>query len=407
MKKLLVVAVVALLVLALVACGGDETPTTTKGGDNGVVTTPAVTTPKTEAPETTAPKGNVTTAPGTTVKVPGGSIVTPPTTAPETSAKFPGVDILNGDPADMAINPTWQGMNAGAFENHHASLDMNWAYVLLFQECENAIYEDLIMTYPDEEGNDTWMMNEDYEWVLTLNGEDITIERFSIYHNVTSGYVRLDLGEDFELAAEKEDGTIDYEIVLRINDITGDTPEPKYFAYLTDPDWNGTHNFTAPAPIKMVEDENRDPEETVIPGATPFTGPAGFTGELYENLFDEGKNGEIINVQTKLCCGEDLTTPIVWKYDEAVYVTSYSLVGAGDDATYYDRIVTTFKFYGSTNGTDWTLLDEQNGEAATEGVNFAERNFKLAKAAEYTYFKLEPVATSTYQLSGILLWTKE
>ncbi len=405
MKKLLVVAVVALLALALVACGG-ETATTTKGGDD-VVTTPAVTTPKTEAPETTTPDSVADTG---VVTTPGTTTVTPPNTTPDTEkpAPFPGVDILNGDAADMAINPTWMGLNAGAFENHHASLDMNWAYVLLFTESENAVYEDLIMTIPDEEGNDTWMMNEDYKWVLTLNGEDIEIQRFSIYHQVTYGYVRMDLGEDFELAPEKEDGTIDYEIVLRIYDTTQDDA-PVYYAWLTDPDWNGIHNFKAPAPIEMVPDVNRDPAEVVIPGATPFTGPTGFTGELYENLFDLGKDGEIVNVQTKLCCGEDLTTPIVWKYDEAVYVTSYSLVGAGDDATYVGRIVTAFKFYGSTNGTDWTLLDEQNGDpvAEGEGVNFAERNFKLAKAAEYTYFKLEPVASSTYQLSGILLWTKE
>ena len=73
---------------------------------------------------------------------------------------------------------------------------MNWAYVILFTESENAIYEDLVMTLQDSEGDDSdaWVLNQDYKWVVTVDGKPIEIKRFSIYHQVTGGYVRLDLG---------------------------------------------------------------------------------------------------------------------------------------------------------------------------------------------------------------------
>jgi len=406
MKKLLVVAVVALLAIALVACGG-ETATTTKGNTE--------TTPK--APVVTTPNGVVTTTPDTDPVIPTGTTTTKgddptvPTSADTSSTTpdpnrphFEGIDILNGEDADRAINPTWDGMNAGMFENHHASLDMNWAYVLLFQECENAWYTDLVMTIPDEEtGEDTWMMNADYKWVLTLNGEDMVIERFSVYHVTTYGYIRMDLGADFQLAPVKEDGTIDYEIELRILDTTKDDA-PVYYAWLTDPEWNGTHNFTPPAPIEMVPDPNRDPAETMIPGATAFSGPAGYDGETYVNLFDYTDKGEI-KVQSKLCYNE--VAPIVWTYADPVYVTSYSLVGANDDDSSPSRVITNFAFYGSNDGQNWTKLDEHNDEPLTEATNYAERNFKLATPVEYSYFMIEFTHEGTFQLSGIQLWTKE
>ena len=394
MKKLLVVAVVALLALALVACGG-ETATTTKD----TATTTAPTTTVAGTPETTnAPVvGETTVAPETT-KAPDTTV------APGTDAEVEGIDIINGDAADAAINPTWQGLNAGAFENHHSALDYHWAYVILFQESENAIYEDLFMTVTDDEGNETWLRNEDYKWVLTLDGKEYEIETFSLYHVTTYGYVRLDLGEDFVLNEKNEDGNVVYEeIYLRIYDITNDD-EIKYFAYMTDPDWNGPHEFTPPAPIEMVADPNRDPSEVKIPGATAFSGPAGYSGETYENLFDYDDNGEP-KVNTKLCYNE--VEDIIWTYAEPVYVTSYSIIGAGDDNNYPGRVITNFKFYGSTNGTDWNLLDEQSGDPLTEATSYGERNFKLAQGVEYSYFKIEFTHDSTYQLSGIQLWTKE
>ena len=83
MKKLLVVAVIALLVMALVACGGDETPATTKG--EGAVTTPVAT-----GPAATEPKPQATepaaTAPASTALVTSTAPET--TTTPETTEEL-------------------------------------------------------------------------------------------------------------------------------------------------------------------------------------------------------------------------------------------------------------------------------------------------------------------------------
>ena len=408
MKKLLVVAVVALLALALVACGG-EAATTTKGAATTTAAAPANTTAAPADTTVAAPADTTVVAPAdTTVTTPG--IDTPADTTAsnggdDTTPKFEGIDLINGEDADRAINPTWQGMNAGAFENHHAALDNNWAYVILFQECENAHYTDLVMTVVDPEtGDETWAMNEDYKWVLTLNGEDIVIERFSVYHVTTYGYVRLDLGSDFVLAEANEEGYVCYDIQLRILDATNDDA-PVYYAWMTDPDWNDIHEFEPPAPIEMVADPNRDPGETMIPGATAFSGPAGYSGETYENLFDYTDDGAI-KVASKLCFNE--VAPIVWTYDAPVYVTSYSLVGANDDKDSPSRLITNFKFFGSTDGNNWNLIDEQSGDPATEAVNYAERNFKLATPVEeYSYFMIEFEHEGTFQLSGVQLWTKE
>lgn len=410
MKKLIIVMVVALLALALVACGGDA-PTTTKGGADTTAAKPGVdTTVAKPGVDTTAAKpGDDTTAakPGviTTAK-PGDNTTAKP--GDDTTPIVPdveGIDIINGTDEDRAINPTWQGMNAGAFENHHAALDNNWAYVILFQECENAWYTDLVMTITDEETQeDTWVMNEDYKWILTLDGEDHVIERFSVYHVTTYGYVRLDLGPDFELKEKGDDGYVTYDIKLRIVDVTKDNEPTVYYAYMTDPEWNGPHSFEPPAPIEMVADPNRDPAETMIPGATPFSGPAGYDGETYVNLFDYTDDGEI-KVSSKLCFNE--VAPIVWTYEAPVYVTSYSLVGANDDKDSPSRVITNFTFYGSNDGTNWTKIDEHADEPVTEAVNFAERNFKLATPVEYSYFMIEFVHEGTFQLSNIQLWTKE
>ena len=108
MKKLLVVAVIALLALALVACGGDDTATTTAAATtagNAVTTTPAVTTEGTvtttvapatdDVVTTTVGTAETTTAPSTddVVTTTGGTTetTTPITTVGTPDTKDPTV----------------------------------------------------------------------------------------------------------------------------------------------------------------------------------------------------------------------------------------------------------------------------------------------------------------------------
>ena len=394
MKKILFLFLVLITVLSVVACG-DEASTTTEAEATTstlpvttVVTTDAVSDTKT--PETSAV--TETTQTPTTV-----AVTTTESGSHETPPEDLGVDILNGDPENRAINPTWKGTDAIAFENHHSVLDFNVALVMLMTDSENAIYQDLIMTQEGEEGNDAWELNQDYKWVVTVDGTDYEIKRFSIYHQVTKGYVRMDLGSEFQFSEDVDDkGVHAYDVWLRIYDVKTDAVA--YYAWFTDPEWNGAYEFVAPKATQLVPDANRDPSHVAAEGATAFSGPVGYTGELYGNLFDG-------NVESKLCTG-DLTTPIVWKYAEAVEIVSYSLVGARDDATYKSRVLTKWKFYGSSDGTKWDLLDEQTLETPETVTNYGERNFKLEAAATYLYFKLEPVDAAKYQLSELIVYTK-
>ena len=136
MKKLLIVMVVALLAIALVACGGEETPTTTKG-DATTPKAPAVTTPK---DATTTPK-DVTTTP----KAPGTSTATttPGTTTPTTTAYVPPVQKEIEELMDISWwdNATRKNLS---YTRHD---DGTMAYVWQFS-MQNAT--DLLPVYPED-----------------------------------------------------------------------------------------------------------------------------------------------------------------------------------------------------------------------------------------------------------------
>ncbi len=379
MKKLLVLLLALLIAALLAACGnGDNTtPTTTDS------TAPTAGSSTPEASGTEAP---VSTTPTTTE---------PPVT---TEPLLPGTDILNGDFENMAINPSWQGANACAFEEHVA-LDFHVALVVQMIACDNGIYEQLILTTdPDSDSNQTnWELNADYRWVVEIDGEEIEIERFSILNDQVSGYVRMDLGADWTYSDEvDEDGYHSYDIWLKIYDDTQN--KLAFWAYLTDPNWNGSYDFAKPEPIVMIDDENRDPSHIALPAdsMTPLAGPAGMSNETYNYLFDG-------NVRSKLCTN-NTTDPIDMMFDDTVHIVSYSIVNANDNETYPERTLLEWKLYGSMDGAQWTEIDSQSLTEA-DSTNYLEHNFVLDEEAEYKYFRFEPIVTAMYQLSEIVFYT--
>ncbi|MBR6769238.1 MAG: hypothetical protein IKM34_07120 [Clostridia bacterium] len=136
MKKLLIVMVVALLAIALVACGGEETPTTTKG-DATTPKAPAVTTPK---DATTTPK-DVTTTP----KAPGTSTATttPGTTTPATTAYVPPVQ----KEIEQLMDISWWDNATRKNLSYTRHDDGTMGYVWQFS-MENAT--DLLPVYPED-----------------------------------------------------------------------------------------------------------------------------------------------------------------------------------------------------------------------------------------------------------------
>ena len=384
MKKFWLLALVALMVLALVACGGNTETTPDKGGD----TTPDATT-------TTKPDDGDVTPPADSTTEDGGNDVQP---------HYPGIDILNGDMDNAAVTPNWKGIDCIAFEDGHRQLDYRIALVFHMDETVNGIYEDLVYTTDATLPNDqNWQMNPEYRWEVTIDGEVIPINNFSLLNDQTSGYIRMDLGDWTYSTEVDEDGYHQYDCLLKIYDSSN---EIAYWAWFTDPEWNGPYWFVIPDPIVMIEDPDRPATHVAIPDrgvAEGLAGPDGFNdAELYTNIFDD-------DVRSKLCT--DFVVPIEWMYtDGAKSVVSYSLVGANDDESYSSRVPLKWTLYGCNDGTNWVKIDEQDLTAAGETVvNYGERNFVLDAPVEYQYFRFEldtTVHTSMWQMSDIVLYTE-
>ena len=384
MKKILLFAMVVLVLAAFVACGGTETttPATTTQGDNTATTTTAA---DTTVAETTTEDNSSISAP---------------------SLYDQGENIMNGDPDYMAIDPFWNGSFPIAFENHHADLDFHWALVIKMQESVESVYEQLIGTNPElEENSSNYVVNNQFVWNVVINGTTYVIDRLSIYTFITSGYVRMDLGEEFEPA----EGTQKYDVSLKITDV--DSGEIVFWAWFTDPVLIGEFEFEKPAPDVMVPSGTvGENEEALATGKLQgVSGPAGFSSETYTNLFD----GEV----RKKLCTDDVTTPIVFAITDDVVtfsITSFSIVGANDDSSYTDRVVKSFKLYGAASGdadrSTWELLLDvtDSGETETEVKNYQEYNYKFEEASTYRYYILEVVREAgTYQIGDLVLYAEK
>jgi len=367
MKKLFVVLLIATMIVILAACGS-EASSTTQGADT---TTSAITTPVT------------TTAEVTTITTPATTKSDPPETT------LPGIDILYGDEADRAIDPDWNAGYSISFENHHARFQYNWALVVKMVTCDNHIYSDIVWTVSNEDVDDegyAGVLNPAYRFVVTFEGQDIEIERFSIYHQGGEGYIRMDLGDDFSFPDNLEEKG-GFDVWLRICDVRNEEVV-YYYAWFTDPRYDGLYQFPPAPPPSYIPFY----AGLTSPNATPVSGPEG-----YENLFD-------MNGETKLLTS-DLATPIVWKYEEPVKAFGYVFVGTGDDALHPERVPTGWKLYGSNDGIDWKMIGGHHLQALEAAGNYDSRYFDASNSAgAYTYFKLGFDAPSEYQLSEIAIY---
>ena len=389
MKKLLVVAVVALLALALVACGG-ETATTTKGETVTTTAAPTVDTTVAGEPTTTTPAVVDTTAPTVDTTVVLNTDVNTPDTAPAQA----GIDIMNGAIEDMAIDPTWKGLWPCAFENHHPELNYKWCLVVKMLPTENCIQEELIAMDPD---TGFGIAFEDYTWTLTIDGVDFVIDTFNIPQRDGFIYIRMGLGDWAPIVGEHE-----YDIKLTITDAA--TKEVLYWAYFTDPYWGGPYYFEGSAPIEMIPTEKpADVEQVPTSALTGISGPDSLAAtETYVKLFDG-------QVRSKFCSSE--YGDIIFTVKDASSIRGISLVGANDDEKFPERVPVKFKLYGSDDGSNWSLvLDVNKSVEELTITNYGEYYYGFAEAVDYGYFKLivedaSGAATPKYQFSEINLFT--
>lgn len=364
MKKLFVVLLIAIVIVALAACGGEES-STTKGSDTiAPVATTAVTT---TVAETT------TTTPTTTTGK-----------APETT--LPGIDILYGDEADRAIGVVYPRVHAMWITLGPVELDYNFSLFLKMIQSENMIYEDLFVTVTDEYGDPTWACNPDYKWVLTIDGMSTEIERFYVDHGGNNGIVYMDIGELYRKLVDY-DFPCALDILLQIYRV--ETNEVQYYAWFTDPRYEGLYVYTP-----GFYDGFISIPPSAIEGASLVSGP-----QNAERLFD-------FDFKTKLRT-QDQTLPIVWKYDSAVNVVAYTFWGARDDSSHPERVPIAWKLYGSNDGENWDLIDEKSYDAPNEVSDYCQRHEVLENAVTYSYFKLEMIAPTEYQLTEFSLLCRE
>ena len=399
MKKLLIVAVIALLALTLVACGG-ETATTTKGD---AVTTAPVTTVAGEPTTTTPAVADTTATPATTTPV--------TTTAPVTDfiPTYEGIDLLN-EVGYMAIGE--MGGHFFAFEDFHASLDNNVALVIVMNE-EGGVYNDLFIIDAENENNNTnWEPNYDYTWVVTIEGREWEISRFSLFNNVTSGWVRIDLGPNFKWNLFNYDAKNQYTYKQVRIDIYDSQRNVVYFADLTSEDLWGPYTHTKPDEKVMVADASKPANVVAVDQAMakPLSGPDSGNGEDYTKFFD-GK------VETKICTGDNgEDKAITVKYTETLNVVGFSIVNANDNANSNGRTIVSFKLYGSANGQNWVEIYAADGlnadgsaiDKSAISANYLERYYSLGDTvASYQYFKFVAENGEMWQASELLFYQEK
>ncbi len=112
------------------------------------------------------------------------------------------------------------------------------------------------------------------------------------------------------------------------------------------------------------------------------------------------------NSGTKWCLGHGNRFPIVWQADvvgKRPPVTAYALTSGNDMP---DRDPGAWRFLGSHDGANWTLLDERKDGPVWEKRN-ARKLFNLANSTAYAHYRLEFLRVhnkaSMFQLSEIAL----
>lgn len=130
------------------------------------------------------------------------------------------------------------------------------------------------------------------------------------------------------------------------------------------------------------------PSEVV---SSSVTGTEGYSGHPADYAFDG-------NVSTKYLVGNSQTASLVFKLSSSQVITHYTLSN-GDD--HLERDPKDWKFYGSSDGSSWTLLDERSDESFSGAKST--NAYKITNGTSYLWYKLEilsPVGPDTWFSSG-------
>ena len=133
-----------------------------------------------------------------------------------------------------------------------------------------------------------------------------------------------------------------------------------------------------------------------------LSSPSGHAGPDAEGLAHTTDE----NTATKWCIGHGNRFPLIWQaatVGKWAPVTGYVLASANDMP---DRDPTAWRFLGSSDGTNWTLLDEHRDEPSWPERN-SRRTFSITNAVAFAHYRFEFLGVHEkaplFQLSEIAL----
>jgi len=153
--------------------------------------------------------------------------------------------------------------------------------------------------------------------------------------------------------------------------------------------------------IAAAEEEavEEAPAEEAVPTYGIIEATEGFANEGAENLLDGDE-------ATKWCMNVPAPVYAIWNVETPVYVSGYEIVTANDNASNPGRNPGSWILSGSTDGTNWTVIDTVENDTVLQDVDFTPFTFDADAAGEYSYFKFEAtsiVGGGVMQISGINL----
>jgi len=387
MKKILLFVLVALVLVALVACGETTTATTTTNTPGSTSGQPGGSTPGSD-------EGNT----------PGGEV------DPDYKPLYnQGIDIFYGpDPNWWAIDPYAFDQQPVMFEDHHQSLDYEWAMIFRITESAEMVYDDLFPALTDEEtGTTERKPNPLYQWTIKIDDTEIPITKWAnAYGDTTCDYARVGLGD-----WKPVEGEHTYKISIKIT-LAG-SEEIVYWANLADENFGGGYYWNRPAKMGIVADPTVPNSVEMLAGSDKnylegLAGPGTSGTETYVSLFD-------YNVNSKLCTN-DSATAIVFMVSEKVTdftIKGMSIMGANDDDPYTGRVPKKFALYGTNEAAADPAADYWKpvlsvDEETVPAVNYGERYFDLTTESSYRYYMLvldeSADEDTTYQFSEIIFY---
>ncbi len=162
----------------------------------------------------------------------------------------------------------------------------------------------------------------------------------------------------------------------------------------------GSENIEGFVPADLIKgDVTREVDLSTVTGSSDFN-----DAERKVKLFDGDSGSKFLtndNVPS-----EDNPVHVEFAFEEAKTLDRYGMVSANDSP---ERDPKNWTLYGSTDGNEWTVIDQQSDQAFS--TRFEKKEYAIATPTAYQYYKIEVTANQgnnqLTQFADLLLGTGE